>query len=277
MFIPEYVKRISPSRPHVPQHKPSARATGDPPASGTFLSFPPEKKPTCRPSGDQNGDEAPAVSGTTLASALSRARTNSMGGSPGRRAVNASLVPSGETAGTWKSMAYGAGGATVNRTGGRAAGALRMRVPITASDAARARPSTATAVHSARAPVRVGAAAAQGSPAGEPPSAIHRSSSATSCAVSHRSSGFLARHLFTTRSSEGGVSGCSVDERRRLRVHECRRSGSPGSRPRTPAGPSPSRRGSRRAPRGPSARRPPSPRVAPAPCTAACRRSCPAP
>ena len=48
--------------------------------------------------------------------------------------------------------------------------------------------------------------------------AIHRSSSATSCAVSQRSSGAFARHFFTTRSSAGGVSGCSVARGRRNTV-----------------------------------------------------------
>ena len=42
-------------------------------------------------------------------------------------------------------------------------------------------------------------------------SAIHFSCSLTSCAVAKRSSGSLARQVFTTRSKAGGVSGCEVE------------------------------------------------------------------
>ena len=102
-----------------------------------------------------------------------------------------------------------------------------------------------------------------------------RSSSATSCAVSGRSSGAFARHRRTSRSSAGGVSGWSVGERGRLAFHDGRHQARRARRPRTPACPSASRRGSRPAPRGRCAHRPASPRPAPAPCTAACRRWCP--
>ena len=62
-------------------------------------------------------------------------------------------------------------------------------------------------------------AAAAVAPSGSAPSdvrpgrdslAIQRSSSATSCAVSQRPSGCFARHFLTSRSREGGVSGCAV-------------------------------------------------------------------
>src|SRR3984893_15624622 len=45
----------------------------------------------------------------------------------------------------------------------------------------------------------------------EPPSAIHFNSSQTSLAACHLFSGSLARHFLTTRSSAGGVIGCSED------------------------------------------------------------------
>ena len=45
----------------------------------------------------------------------------------------------------------------------------------------------------------------------EPPSAIHWSWSLASCAVWKRSSGSLARHVRTTRSSAGGVIGWSAE------------------------------------------------------------------
>ena len=44
-----------------------------------------------------------------------------------------------------------------------------------------------------------------------PLSAIHFSSRARSPALCHRSSGSLARHVATTRSIAGGVSGCSAE------------------------------------------------------------------
>src|SRR5437016_262105 len=45
----------------------------------------------------------------------------------------------------------------------------------------------------------------------EPPSAIHFNSSHRSLATCHLFSGSLAIHFFTTRSSAGGVMGCSDD------------------------------------------------------------------
>ena len=71
--------------------------------------------------------------------------------------------------------------------------------------------------------------------------------------------GRFARQRFTSRSSEGGVSGCSVASAAGSAFRIAARSGSRRSSPRTPACPSPSRRAARRAPRGPCARRPPSP------------------
>ena len=64
------------------------------------------------------------------------------------------------------------------------------------------------------------AATGAGTPACEPPSAIHCSCSFTSCAVWKRSSGSLARQVSTTRSSAGGVIGCDARDRRRLVVHD---------------------------------------------------------
>ncbi len=52
--------------------------------------------------------------------------------------------------------------------------------------------------------------------------AIHFSSSCRSCAVCQRSSGSFARHLFTTRSSTGGVRGCSIDIGARLAIQNRR-------------------------------------------------------
>jgi hypothetical protein len=48
-------------------------------------------------------------------------------------------------------------------------------------------------------------------PAAGPPSWIHFSCTAMSCAVCQRSSGSFARHVRTTRSNAGGVIGVTVD------------------------------------------------------------------
>ena len=53
-------------------------------------------------------------------------------------------------------------------------------------------------------PARARATTGAGTPACEPPSATHFSSSMTSWAVCQRSSESLARHVLTTRSSAGG-------------------------------------------------------------------------
>src|SRR5689334_2302268 len=50
-----------------------------------------------------------------------------------------------------------------------------------------------------------------GAPACEPASAIQESSLLTSCALCQRSSGSLARQVFTTRSRAGGVIGTTVE------------------------------------------------------------------
>jgi hypothetical protein len=50
-----------------------------------------------------------------------------------------------------------------------------------------------------------------GIPTCETPSAIHFNSRRRSLAVCHRSSGSFAKHVFTTRSSWGGVIGCNEE------------------------------------------------------------------
>src|ERR1700730_12103213 len=53
------------------------------------------------------------------------------------------------------------------------------------------------------------AVAGAGTPSCDPPSAIHFNSSHTSLAACHLFSGSLDRHFLATRSSAGGVIGCS--------------------------------------------------------------------
>ena len=64
-------------------------------------------------------------------------------------------------------------------------------------------------------------------------------------------------------------------DRRRLGPHDRGDRARPGSSPRKPSGPSPSRRARCRTRRCRCARPPPCPRAAPAPCTGTCRGSCP--
>ena len=55
------------------------------------------------------------------------------------------------------------------------------------------------------------AATGAGTPACEPPSAIHCNCSLTSCAVCQRSSGSFAMQVLTTRSRAGGDMGCTAE------------------------------------------------------------------
>src|SRR5262245_8810282 len=69
--------------------------------------------------------------------------------------------------------------------------------------------SEAAATSQGRRLVLVCAAALGEAPACEPDSAIQRNSAARSAALCQRSSGSLARHFRTTRSSAPGANGCS--------------------------------------------------------------------
>ena len=113
-----------------------------------------------------------------------------------------------------------------------------------------------------------------GTPTLDPPSAIHCSSDITSLALCQRSSGSFSRHFRTTWSRAGGHIGCTVeigagceDTMAAIRLV--------GSCPRRPSAPWPSRGGRRPARRCRSARRPPGPRAARAPCTGTSPGSCP--
>src|SRR5262245_13164593 len=75
----------------------SHTATGGPPATAIFFSFPCAKNPTYEPSGDQNGYVAPSVPINARDSRLSNARIHTSDG-PSVAATNARKRPSDESA-----------------------------------------------------------------------------------------------------------------------------------------------------------------------------------
>src|SRR5512141_2621731 len=97
--FPARAKRIVPSRPHDPEPScgPSHRVCAGPPEAATFLSFPSEKNPMKRPSGDQKGESAPSVPSSTVAVKLSSCRTYSRG-RPRAEPTKTNRRPSGEIA-----------------------------------------------------------------------------------------------------------------------------------------------------------------------------------
>ena len=166
--------------------------------------------------GDKNGEVAsavPAICLTTSSSTRRRNRTRVPSNCPmntnSRPSADVAIVPSELRCGT------SASATTENRT-------------AIAEDSARgtgmrptAKPPMATAI---MAPVATIAVRRDGFGVtrAAPPlvSRIHRSSSATSCAVSHRSSGDFARHLRTSRSTRRRRQRLQRRQRGRLRVHD---------------------------------------------------------
>ena len=67
--------------------------------TSTRFSFPPAKKASDRPSGDQNGSPAPSVPGSARAVGESSDRSHNTTYPEAFGAVNAIVRPSGETAG----------------------------------------------------------------------------------------------------------------------------------------------------------------------------------
>ena len=94
------VKRITSSWFQVPPRPAvaSARICGVPPLVSTFLSLPVAKNPMNRPSGDQNGNDAPSVPANGWAWTLSSGRTQICDGPPFVAATKARCCPSGESA-----------------------------------------------------------------------------------------------------------------------------------------------------------------------------------
>ncbi len=228
--------------------RPDASSITGPPPSGTFLIAPAAQKATHWPSAETAGTCAPSVLGSGRASArvepphveLLHAAPPAHEDqrlpvrAPGQRrarstgVANVPDVPPAFSSSAGRTSRLGRTSDTRRR--GRAQQPhQRRRQPIGQRD----RPPP-------RAPpaARVRAAAEQPSTAPMPlVCAIHRSSSATSCAVSQRSSGCFARHFFTTRSSAGGVQRLQRGQRGRLRVHDVADEAHLRCRPRTPAVP----------------------------------------
>ena len=98
-----------------------------PPLVSTFLSLPAAKNAMKRPSGDQNGNDAPSVPASGCACTLSSGRIQICDGPPFVAATNARCRPSGDSA-SCAAEATGdglnvtpAGGSTSNRTVGAGA------------------------------------------------------------------------------------------------------------------------------------------------------------
>src|SRR5262245_42612666 len=90
---------MTPSRFQVPPFLAlqSQRTSGGPPSRETFLSLPSAKKPLNRLSGDQNGNAACSVPGSSLASAVSSDRTHRVN-PPCEDPTKATCRPFGDTA-----------------------------------------------------------------------------------------------------------------------------------------------------------------------------------
>src|SRR5262245_48923519 len=69
----------------------------DPVPIAIFFSFPVAKKPSCSPSGDQNGNDAFSVAGSGCAVNESKARIQSRGGPSAADAAKATRRPSGDS------------------------------------------------------------------------------------------------------------------------------------------------------------------------------------
>ena len=74
------------------------RARGAPPRTSMIRNWPSAKKPSDRPSGDQNGQLAPSVRSTRKACALFNARSQIAARPWGSDATKAIVPPSGEKA-----------------------------------------------------------------------------------------------------------------------------------------------------------------------------------
>ena len=199
----------------------SQRVTGGPPATSIFFSLPRAKKPMNRPSGDQNGNAPPSV---PEARALLPHRTT---GPPAR------LPASGvDTKGDAPAVRRKRLRDRCDRMGAAADNrAARGRRDLKSARGGRRR-SRARELQRAKTDGR------RGRHGGHHPRqararttgcrrhlavnlragfAIHCNSRSRSRALCHRSSGSFARHAPTTRSSAGGVSGCSAEMGGRVR------------------------------------------------------------
>ncbi len=196
------VNRMSPLDPQLPPRPSSAsqRTSTEPVESSMRRSFAREKKTRNRPSGDQKGLSAVSVPGSARTSSESRSRTRSII-LPPAIPPKTSLRPSGEISKESVSSVR-CGGRIVRSIG--SVTACRGRREVKAMPAATSVASAATAQGS-QGRVRGGTVVV--TTPDEGPSPIQPSSRLTSAALCQRSSGSLARHVWTIRSSAGGDMG----------------------------------------------------------------------
>ena len=202
---------MTPSRFQAPGRPLSASqiASGGPPATSTFWSLWSAKNARKRLSGDQNGNVAPSVPVSRRAATSPRGWTHRTLFPLASFVANVAMRPSGESdsephASPSTANSTFSGGSRNDRMRSARTGA-RRRYPAAARPAATIA-AAATAQASLSRFLRLATTGA-GSPACEPPSAIHWSCSFTSCAVWKRSSGSFARQVFTTRFRAGGIIG----------------------------------------------------------------------
>src|SRR5262245_30613194 len=220
-----FAARIVPSGAHEPPSPLSnagASRRGVPPATSTAIRLVCVKNASVRLSDDQNGYRAAAVPGSGRASGPSIDRNHNTV-PPVLLAENAIHRPSGDTAsgGTTRPAEFpgvlpspagwspSGGGAIENLTTGVEApsgGRADRRTPAVTNPPTM-RPATSAA---AIAGLEIDLASAVAATATVDADLMARSSRATSRMLCHRSSGSLARHVRTSRSSAAGASGCSV-------------------------------------------------------------------
>ena len=202
-------KRITPSGLQVPSAPVGASQIfcGGPPATSTFFSLPSAMKREVpavgRPEGATASHRFPAAAGP--ASAFS-GRIQIRFLPVESVASKARMRPSGEMRGA--SIVVTSAGGTISKRTMRGGFGVRSQKPNAERRGGERRRRPRRPRRASR-----GSCAARrpgaGSPACEPPSAIHSSCSFTSCAVWKRSSGSFARHVLTTRSSAGGIIGAA--------------------------------------------------------------------
>ena len=167
-----------------------------------------------RESGDQKGYCPSSLPTIGRASTPSRGRNQSFKTPSAPLAEKVRYFPSGERVSepapgprSWNSAPRG-GGRKARIAERGAAGRVEPAIASQAATAAARMAAVQASLSRKRRRDETTAGAAR--PAADP-SEIQRSSLPTSPADCHRSSGSFARHVLTTRSSAGGVIGCSVE------------------------------------------------------------------
>ena len=197
---------MTPSVFHVPPRPPTTGASvwGAPPPRSGRLSAPPAKKPTDRPSGDQNGKVAPSVPFSACAVVAARDRTQSRD-TPSSEATNTIRRPSGESANDPGSSVVGVL-ISVRVSGGAGGISRRCRSASTASATIPSAATANAAVHTNRPADADGAAAVCDAAVSNAPSSASRTS-AISCARCFAS---FRRHTRSAWLTRAGTSAGSA-------------------------------------------------------------------